>query len=184
MSFISKYAVKILDWSSKQPQVSLPDDIFYFVSRSTPLINVDLLVKDKNNRVLLSWRDDEYSGTGWHIPGGIIRYKENIKKRVDEVSRLELKGKVIYKASPIAINEIITKKQRDRGHFISLLFNCSINDDYKINNGNLKSDEPGFLKWFQHCPANLISWHEIYREYIESDETSLKINNRMGELYE
>jgi len=177
MSFISKYAVKILDWSSKQPQFSLPDDIFYFVSRSTPLINVDLLVKDKNNRVLLSWRDDEYSGSGWHIPGGIIRYKENIKKRVDEVSRLELKGKVTFEIDPIAINEVIADKQKDRGHFISLLFNCSINDDYEINNGSLLPNDPGFLKWFQKCPKDLISWHEIYREYIESDETSLKINH-------
>jgi len=177
MSFISKYAVKILDWSSKQPQFGLPDDIFYFVSRSTPLINVDLLVKDKNNGVLLSWRDDEYTGNGWHIPGGIVRYKENIKKRVDEVSRLELKGIVACDQDPIAVNEIITDKQRDRGHFISLLFNCSINDDYKINNGNLLPTDPGFLKWFQKCPEDLISWHEIYREYIESDEIYFKINN-------
>ena len=177
MSFISKYAVKILDWSSKQPQFSLPDDIFYFVSRSTPLINVDLLVKDKNNRVLLSWRDDEYSGTGWHIPGGIIRYKENIKKRVDEVSRLELKANVVYDIQPIAINEVIADKLKDRGHFISLLFNCSINDDYKINNGNLLPSEPGFLKWFEECPKDLISLHEIYREYIESNEIYSKINN-------
>ena len=176
MSFFSKCAVKILDWSSKQPQFGLSDDIFYFVSRSTPLINVDLLVKDQNNRILLSWRDDEYSGTGWHIPGGIIRYKESIKKRIDEVSMTELKVKVTYEMKPIAVNEIITAKQRDRGHFISLLFNCSINDEYKINNGSLSSKDPGFLKWFDQCPEDLISWHEIYREYIKSDETQLNNN--------
>ena len=169
MSLISKYAVKILDWSSKQPQLSLPDEIFYFLGRKTPLLNVDLLVKDKNNRVLLSWRDDEYSGTGWHIPGGIIRYKENIKNRVDEVSRLELKGEVICDSDPIAINEIIAKNQRDRAHFISMLFNCSMNDDYKINNGNLLPNDPGFLKWFQECPEDLISWHEIYASFFSEE---------------
>ena len=166
MNPFSKCAVKILDWTAKQPKKGLPDDIFYYISRTTPLVNVDLLIKDQNNRVLLSWRDDEYAGNGWHIPGGIIRYKENIKKRVDEVSRLELKGKVIYEAAPIAVNEVITENQSDRGHFISLLYNCYLSDDYKIDNGSLSSQDPGFLKWFNECPDNLISWHEIYRDYI------------------
>ena len=166
MNPFTKCAVKMLDWTAKRPKNGLPDDIFYYISRTTPLVNVDLLIKDQNNRVLLSWRDDEYAGNGWHIPGGIIRYKENIKKRVDEVSRLELKGKVIYEAAPIAVNEVITENQSDRGHFISLLYNCYLSDDYKIDNGSLSSQDPGFLKWFNECPDNLISWHEIYRDYI------------------
>jgi len=162
-----KTAIKSLDLASKDPHIGLPEDIFYFISRSTPLMNVDLLVRDSGKRVLLSWRDDKYAGTGWHIPGGIIRFQESIKKRIYEVGIHELKGKINYEKKPLAINEIITSNQKNRGHFISLLFSCHLNDDYKIDNGSLSPKDPGFLKWFNNCPENLISWHEIYREYIE-----------------
>jgi colanic acid biosynthesis protein WcaH len=165
-----KTAIKSLDLASKNPQLGLPDDIFYFISRSSPLMNVDLLVKDSKNRVLLSWRDDKYSGTGWHIPGGIIRFQESIKKRIDEVAKHELKGKVDFKKNPLAINEIIALKQKNRGHFISLLYSCQFIAEYKIDNGNLSPKDAGFLKWFSKCPENLISWHEIYREFIESNK--------------
>ena len=166
MNPFSKCAVKILDWTAKQPTNGLPDDIFYYISRTTPLVNVDLLIKDQNNRVLLSWRDDEYTGNGWHIPGGIIRYKENIKQRIDEVARTELRASVTCNLEPIAVNEIIADKQRNRGHFISLLFTCYVNEEYEIENQNLTLSDPGFLKWHQSCPSNLVSWHEIYRDYI------------------
>ena len=182
MSLYTSFAIKVLDWASKYPQYGLPKEIFYFISRSTPLINVDLLIKDKKNRVLLSWRDDEYSGTGWHIPGGIVRYKERIKKRIDEVSKNELKGQVKYDINPLAINEIVTTNQKNRGHFISLLFNCHLSDDYQIDNGSLSSEDPGFLKWFNECPDDLISWHEIYREYIESN--NIESNNTLIGSYE
>ena len=36
----------------------LPEDIFYFVGRLTPYINVDLLVKNDLGQTLLSWRDE------------------------------------------------------------------------------------------------------------------------------
>ena len=132
-----------------------------------------MLVKDSGNNVLLSWRDDKYSGTGWHIPGGIIRFQESIKNRINEVAKHELKGKVDYEKNPLAINEIITK-QKNRGHFISLLFNCRFCGEFKIDNGNLSPKDPGFLRWFNKCPENLISWHEIYRNYIESHKGKFK----------
>ena len=57
------------------PRHGLPEEVFRLVSRLTALINVDLLIQDEGRRTLLTWRDDEFYGAGWHIPGGIIRYK-------------------------------------------------------------------------------------------------------------
>ena len=42
----------------------LPDEIFYFVSRLTPYVNVDLLIDIPGKGILLTWRDDEYTGAG------------------------------------------------------------------------------------------------------------------------
>ena len=68
-----KTAISVLDESVDNPEVGLPEELFRFVSRLTVMVNIDLLVKDELNRVLLSWRDTEFSGAGWHVPGGIIR---------------------------------------------------------------------------------------------------------------
>ena len=65
---------KIKTFRQEQPETGLPEEIFMGVSKMTPITNVDLLIKDSKNRCLLAWRDDEYAGTGWHIPGGVIRY--------------------------------------------------------------------------------------------------------------
>jgi ADP-ribose pyrophosphatase YjhB (NUDIX family) len=166
MSLLTKYAIRLLDRSVKSPKKGLPDDIFYYISRNTPLINVDLLIKDESNRVLLAWRDDQYSGKGWHIPGGIIRYKENIKDRINKVAENEIDSCVVCSKEPIAINEIVANGQKNRAHFISLLYSCKISKEYRINNGGLESNHPGFLKWHNKCPSNLLSWHEIYRKYM------------------
>ena len=70
----------------------LPEDIFLFTSRITPLINVDLLIKDKKLGTLLAWRNKgEKYPAGWHVPGGIIRFKEKIHNRVKLVAKNELK---------------------------------------------------------------------------------------------
>ena len=75
-------AIKFLKQNVPNPSKGLPEDLFYYISSTTPLINVDLLIKDENGRTLLAWRNDQYiDRKGWHIPGGIVRYKETIEKR-------------------------------------------------------------------------------------------------------
>ena len=70
--------------------MGLPDEVFYYISRTTPLVNVDLLIKDENGRTLLSWRNDRYAGKGWHVPGGIVRFKETLETRVQKVAEIEV----------------------------------------------------------------------------------------------
>ena len=60
------------------PSKGLPDDVFYYISRTTPLVNVDLLIKDEKGRALLAWREDQFSGKGWHVPGGIVRDRKSV----------------------------------------------------------------------------------------------------------
>ena len=80
-------SIDYLEKNVPDPRVGLSRELFLLVSRLTPLVNVDLLVKDEAGRVLLSWRDDQYAGQGWHVPGGILRYKETLLERVDKVMR-------------------------------------------------------------------------------------------------
>jgi len=164
-------AVQKLDERVPNPTAGLPDEVFYYISRTTPLINVDLLVKDQRRGLLLAWRDDPHTGKGWHIPGGIIRYKERIETRIQQVAESELGAQVEHDAEPLTIQQIIAEPKRDRAHFISLLYRCSVPDHYEIDNGEISEGEPGYLKWHRSCLVDdLLSWHEIYRPYLQLDE--------------
>jgi len=70
-------AIRALEDISGDLRTSLPEDLFLFASRITPLVNVDLLTQDHDHRTLLAWRSDSHYGAGWHIPG-VIRYQETV----------------------------------------------------------------------------------------------------------
>jgi len=159
-----KKAIEVLDKQIGNPSNGLPKEVFLFISKLTPMVNVDLLIKDEKGRVLLSWRDDIY-GVGWHIPGGIIRFKEKIEKRIEKVAETEIRAKVKFDPEPIAINEVICEHDV-RGHFISLLYKCFLSSKFVPENKGLKENEPGYLRWHDSCPSNLIKCHEMYRKFI------------------
>lgn len=161
-------AIALLDQAVADPNRGLPDPVFYYISRTTPMINVDLLVADSQRGILLAWRDDEHAGAGWHLPGGIIRYRETINQRIRAVALQEIGSPVEYAPGPIAVNEIFADPpKRDRAHFISLLYRCRISPDYRIDNGNRASTTPGYLAWHLRCPDNLLKLQDIYRTHID-----------------
>ena len=161
-------AIQTLEKTIENPRIGLPEDIFFFISRLTAMVNVDLLVRDKHKGILLSWRDTVFSGAGWHVPGGIIRFKESLEERIKQVALSELGTQVEYNPVPIAINQI-EKSHKTRGHFISFLFNCYVSDDFIPDNSSRKPTDSGYLQWHQNCPDNLIKVHDrLYREFIET----------------
>ncbi|MEA3493986.1 MAG: NUDIX hydrolase [Candidatus Margulisiibacteriota bacterium] len=158
-------AIKILDEKASDPSAGLPEELFLFISRKTPLVNVDLLIKDKKGRTLLSWRDDQYAGIGWHVPGGILRFKEDLERRILKVAKNEIGAIIKYDPAPIAINQVICEHDT-RGHFISILYRCSLSSKYIPENKGLSTKDPGYLKWHDSCPENLVEVHEVYRRYL------------------
>jgi colanic acid biosynthesis protein WcaH len=159
-------AIHFLDGHTTNKTEGLPDEIFYFISRITPMVNVDLLIKDEDGRTLLSWRNDKYSGNGWHIPGGIVRYKETMYSRILKVAQKEIGTSIKFDEKFIAVNEIILPEYENRAHFISFLYKCYLPSSFEIDNKDKNEREEGFLKWHKICPENLISVQNIYGVYI------------------
>ncbi len=161
-----KKQIKLLESHIKNPSKGLPEEIFLFVSRITPLINVDLLIKNKQKETLLTWRDDGIFSPGWHVPGGIIRHREPIAHRIHAVALNELGARVKVKQPPLAMNELVVTTKSVRGHTISLLYACELisplDPDLKYEKGTPK---PGEWTWHRKCPRNLISVHRIYRKF-------------------
>ena len=162
-----KKIIDLLESLIKDPSEGLPEDIFLFVSRITPIINVDLLIKNAQNHTLLTWRDDGYWSPGWHIPGGIVRYKETISDRINAVAASELGADIKFKKDPLAVNEVILPSRINRGHFISLLYECTLISSLDKNLRYEKGiPKPGEWAWHDKCPNNIISVHEMYRKFI------------------
>jgi len=144
----------------------LAHDTFLFASTITPLINVDLFVTDDKGRILLAWRDDEHCGTGWHIPGSIIRHGESICDRLHLCATEELGVEMKFSDMPIKISEIHLD-QDERDHFISLLYQGRIDDSTYIP---VVADDAteysvGDLKWFDAYPEEDI----VYSQYVYKD---------------
>jgi ADP-ribose pyrophosphatase YjhB (NUDIX family) len=156
------HAVAAIESSIGDPHRGLPEDIFLFVSRIVPFINVDLLIRDGSGRTLLTWRDDEFFGSGWHVPGGIIRYKEMASDRIQACAREELGAAVAFEAVPLLVSETI-QEQRTRGHFISLLYRCrllALPDEGRRARSNPPT--PGQWHWHEFCPPDLLSVQTQY----------------------
>ncbi len=165
-------AVSFLSSQVPEPAQGLPDEIFYYVSSVTPLVNVDLLVKDENGRTLLAWRDDRHAGKGWHIPGGIIRFHETLEERLRKVAETEIGSDVAFDPVPLSIKQCIHHERLERSHFVSILYKCSLASSFVPENKGLAPASPGYLKWHSKCPDDLLKFHEMYRPYIE--EASLE----------
>jgi len=160
-----KEVIKFLDNEISNPSLGLPKEIFLFISRTTPLVNVDLLIKDENNRTLLSWRDDQYAGKGWHVPGGIVRFKEKLEGRLQKVAKKEVGRTVKFDPIPIKMSQMICQNNT-RGHFISILYKCFLPSKFIPENKGLLNKDAGYLMWHDSCPENLLKVQKIYRNYI------------------
>ncbi|MGD0281076.1 MAG: NUDIX domain-containing protein [Dissulfurispiraceae bacterium] len=159
-------AIAVLDGQVPNPAMGLPDEVFYYISRTTPLVNVDLLIKDEKGRTLLSWRNDQYAGKGWHVPGGIIRWRETFETRIRKVAEIEIGADIDFDVTPIAINQCIHYERDVRSHFISILYKCFLPGTFVPVNKGLSPEDAGYLQWHEACPDNLLKFHEMYKKYI------------------
>ena len=163
--------IETLESGLEDPTRGLPEELFLFISRLTPMVNVDLLIKNSRNETLLTWRDDAFYGPCWHVPGGIVRFKETIAARIHAVAEKELGASVTFDQAPVAINEIMSANRDTRGHFISLLYECKLSGP--LDPGREYKSGPirhGEWAWHANSPEELIPSHGIYKGLIDCRE--------------
>jgi ADP-ribose pyrophosphatase YjhB (NUDIX family) len=161
-------AVALLNECLPDPSAGLPDDVFYLISRLTPMINVDLLIVNERNEKLLTWREDQFYGPGWHIPGGIIRFKEWAEDRISKVAESELGTTVSCDVRPLLVREIMNPNRDIRGHFISMVYKCKLTSPLRDSDQAPISDKiiNGQWRWFDAMPANMIKPHLQFKSLI------------------
>ncbi len=63
---------------------------FLHVIRHTPLVSVDLVVRDREGRVLVGWRVNRPARDAWFVPGGRVYKDERIADAFSRVTAAEL----------------------------------------------------------------------------------------------
>jgi colanic acid biosynthesis protein WcaH len=167
MKPIPQKLLSALEAWAPEPSAGLPEDLFLLVSRLTPLVNVDLLIQDERRGTLLTWRDDRFYGAGWHVPGGIIRYKQTAGECIRATAQRELGAAVEFEPEPIAVVQNIEPVRRERGHFIALLYRCRLasppTEALRFTGG---APRRGQWAWHAQCPPDLIPFQGAYRRFL------------------
>ena len=154
---------RIIGFFSIDPKKDLGKPLFEVVSGMVPNVNVDLLCYDSFNRFALVYRHDKFYGPGWHIPGGVLRFKEKLENRLTSTAKRELQINSITEVYRINISEIFAKERDVRGHFISFLFRAKSKELDKNSDFNPhKNYENGSIAMFSKPPSNLIEQHKRF----------------------
>ena len=141
-------------------------DLYQAVSQLVPSVSVELLIRSTDRKsTLLIWRADEYYGPGWHVPGGVVRFKEPLQKRVYKVAKNELNRDLNSVKGPLGFHEIFNENRDIRGHFLAFVFEVTL--AHQPENSRRASDEPrdGMWRWFDRCPDDLIPNQRQLRAY-------------------
>lgn len=159
-----------MDLEKILPEQGLGTELFLFTSTLAPVVNVDLLVTNKKHEILLAWRDDIHCGSGWHVPGGCIRFNETLEQRIQRTALSEFGMKVKFQEEPVKVFQIFSEgkrshleNQQERGHFVTIVYACELPDDFR--GLEKKPTEIGYTKWFDQLPENLIKNHECYKTH-------------------
>ena len=144
------------------------DDLFLMVTSLTHIVNVDLLI-EKDGEILYAWRDDSQCGKGWHLPGGCLRLKETLEKRLHLCAMDEIGSDVNFNMNPVLITENIEPiRDKGRTHFISFLYRCELQDESALENLD-GAEIKGHLGWFSCIPKNFLAVQDFYRNFLTDE---------------
>ena len=168
-----KYFSKVFNFIYKEKSPKLPEILFLLGTAYFPQLNVELIIRDSEEKTLFIWRDDEFGNVGWHLPGGIIRPNEKILKRVEIVLDKEtnLKSTSVKITGPISFSEVIHNLPGIRSHFNSFVYLVELKD--KFNNYDLDSLSEKFLL-SQDVPKKIIKNHTRYIPLLKKNSLRLR----------
>ena len=165
-------AVELLRNAELDARNGMTEELFWMISALVPIPNVDLLVMNEKGQLLLSRRNDDFFEKSWHIPGGCLRYGEELTVRVQETAKRELGCEVEFDVEPLAVRNVLRGDNnlqthaKERGHNVAILYRCHLPDGYCIDNGDKTSDENGYLQWFDELPHDFMKIQSVYDDIL------------------
>lgn len=134
---------------TKKETVHLDRSDFIDVVKKTPLVSIDLIVKNNQQEILLGLRNNEPAKGFWFVPGGRILVNERITDAFQRIAHAELGMKLsIQDAKFLGVfehfyNENAEQKPGFGTHYVSLAYEVNISDSI----AQLPNDQHHQYKW-------------------------------------
>lgn len=131
----------------------LEKNVFQTIIASTPLVSIDLIVRDRDGRVLLGKRNNRPAQGYWFVPGGRIHKGESISQAFRRLVFAELGVEMDF--SEARFNGLYD-------HFYSdSVFDASISTHYVVNAFEVVLSDDAY--------AFPVDQHHEYRWFSESE---------------
>ncbi len=139
-----------MDTIIKTDSLKQKDDDFIQVVRYAPLVSIDLIVRNSEDKVLLGLRKNEPAKNTWFVPGGAVQKDEPLSQAFLRVTFNELGRKItrdsarfkgvfehFYKTNFTGSSDFST-------HYIVLAHEIDLDGDI----GDLPDDQHRGFKWY------------------------------------
>ena len=121
------------------------------IIEATPLVSIDLVIRNPSNKVLLGKRNNRPAMGYWFVPGGRIFKNETINQALKRISEVELSQDLSIKAPSLlgAYDHIYEDNFLNvkgiNTHYVVLAFGIALQQEIEV-----KSDEQHTeLKWWE-----------------------------------
>jgi len=160
--------------------MQLPQDNFIKIIDATPLVSIDLILKNEHGEVLLGQRRNRPAQGYWFVPGGRIRKNEKSRDALQRIAQAELgieiaSGKLlgvfehIYDDNYFGIEGIGT-------HYVVLGYQC----DLPANHPLTSDDQHTELKWW--TVNDLLASNEVHHNtklyFLEKSNNGFRCKGR------
>lgn len=140
----------------------LPDADFAHVVRHAPLISIDLIIQDPEQRVLTGLRVNEPARNTYFVPGGVIRKNETIENAFVRIMQAELGfRRKVSEATFIGVFEHFYETNRfgDAGygtHYVVLAYGLALPERPSIQ----LDAQHRAIRWM--TPAEIIAASDVH----------------------
>jgi colanic acid biosynthesis protein WcaH len=141
----------------------LNKDEFAQVVRNTPLVSIDLIIRDPDRRVLVGLRTNEPAKGKWFVPGGVVRKYERLADAFARIVKAEIGLRAsIDDAKFVGVHEHLfdtnfSGEEEFGTHYVVLAHELNLDHQLPIVSDRQHS---GF-RWM--TPAKLISSPDVHR---------------------
>lgn len=126
----------------------LTDDQFLRIVEATPLVSIDLIIRNPRGEVLLGRRLNRPAKDSWFVPGGRIRKNERVREALRRISQREL-GVLIEQADLLGVFDHIYEDNflgapGVNTHYVVLGYAAALPQDAVLT----PDDQHGEFKWW------------------------------------
>ncbi len=153
--------------------MSLAKEDFLNVIDNTPLVSIDLVIRDANRRILMGLRNNEPAKGFWFAPGGRILKNETIKVAFHRISQKELGYQFNFEEARLlnAFNHIYDSNFDNapniNTHYVVLAYEIVVSQDQLEELLNSPDEQHTELKWMSLEDTDINKAHELSRAYFD-----------------